>query len=590
MPGDDAKNAYCNPYWFIKNDDGDLYRIINSDSDTGDTGVISYECEHVIGTLIDDIVFGQHNIGGVGIYTEDVINYVLGFQETTNWQLDVCDFDFEYEYGWSGENLLQALFSIPALFTDAFKWEFDTSVYPWKISLKLVDESSVPSFYINANKNLLSESIQSNFGDICTKLYCLGYGEGINQLTISDVNDGLPYILAEQSVIDEYGIISKQFVDRKFEDAESLLQRGQRILEELNNPTISNEFDLVDLYPYTNDEMDKANVGDIARLTKDDTQTFITEVAYNHDVVGDMKLTLKTRILDVASTIADVADRQRIEQTYSQGATQLYAQSIQTNATPTQALRFNFYIPEEMRIINSVKAKIQLEPFRSYSQATEGGGASTNTSSSGGASTSTSSSGGGGTSTSSNGGGSTQTSGSSSRNTTATDGYDAKTGYTDLGFSTQTTFFEDGHQHNYYKTNEYHRHDIPDFIHSHNMAHTHTVDIPNHNHSVSIPSHTHSVSIGSHTHNVSIPDHTHNIEQDIYETGNPTGADIYINGDYKETMGTDNEINITGYLTENGAIPRGQWHTVEILPNDLSYITVDMFTQGFIQSRGVNKV
>jgi len=594
LPDDDDKVQYCNAYWFVRYDGGDLYRITSSDIATGDTGSIVYECEHVIGTLIDDIMFGQHVVGNTGTFTTDVINYVLNNQTVANWQLDVCDFTNEYEYGWSGENLLQALFSIPALFSVAYKWEFDTDVYPWEMSLKLINEASTPSFYIRAQKNLLSKSTTSNFGDICTKLYVLGYGEGVNQLTIADANGGDAFLLAPQAVIDEYGTITKQFVDRKFEDAESLLQRGQTILDELVNPTISNEFDLVDLYPYTGDEIDKASLGDIARLTIDDTQTFITQIVYNHDVVGDMKLTLKTRVLDVASTIADIADRQRIEQVYSQGATQLYAQSIQSNATSTKPLRLNFYIPDEMRIINSVKAKIQLEPFRTYSQATEGGGGSTSTSGGGGSSTNTSSSGGGGTNTSSSGGSSTPTSSASSKSTTVINGGDLKTGYTTLApTSLKDSGITDGHYHEYYayyQSNTRHKHDAPDFVHSHGMQHTHDVSIASHTHSVSSSSHTHSVSVPSHTHGVTLPDHTHMIEQGIFEFGSPSSGGIYINGVLKATMGTDVEIDITDFLVSGGEIPRGQWHTVEILPNDLSYITVDMFTQGFIQSRGVNTV
>jgi phage minor structural protein len=33
--------------------------------------------------------------------------------------------------------------------------------------------------------------------EIITRLYPLGYGEGVNQLTISSVNNGVPYIDAD---------------------------------------------------------------------------------------------------------------------------------------------------------------------------------------------------------------------------------------------------------------------------------------------------------------------------------------------------------------------------------------------------------
>ena len=33
-------------------------------------------------------------------------------------------------------------------------------------------------------------------------------------------------------------------------------------------------------------------------------------------------------------------------------------------------------------------------------------------------------------------------------------------------------------------------------------------------------------------------------------------------------------------------IPRGTWHSVEIRPDDLAYVSMDMYVQGFVQSRG----
>ena len=135
--------------------------------------------------------------------------------------------------------------------------------------------------------------------------------------------------------------------------------------------------------------------------------------------------------------------------------------------------------------------------------------------------------------------------------------------------------------------------------HTHEMDHTHEVQIESHTHSVSIGSHSHSVSIGSHTHSVtinahnhsvSIPAHTHDITQGIFEFGSPSAAILYINGVRKAGIGKDAELDITQYLVENGTIPRGRWHKIELIPDDLAYITIDITVQGFVQSRGDNTV
>ena len=647
MPGDDPKTSFCKHFHYVQLDGGQLYRILTPRKSKNDVTIRIYDCEHVIATLTDDVLFGQHTVGNVGVYTRDVINYVLSKQTVQRWVLDECDFNRQVEYAWEKEKLLAALFSIPNRFTDPYIWTFNTSVFPWRVSLKAINPAGTPGFYIRAGKNLLSSEEEQGGTEICTRLYCLGYGEGVNQLTIADANNGDPYLLAPQAKINEYGLITRIFVDRRFEDAQSLKERGQAILAELQEPKITRTFEVADLYKLTNDDLDHAELGRIARLTEDNTQTYITGITRNHDVPGDMTLTLSTKAVDVASSIADLADRQRIEQVYSQGATQIYAQSVQANATESVKAKLNFYIPAEMRIVNGVKVKINLSPFRSYSRATSGGGSSSITSSSGGGTTVTSSSGvgttvtsaggGGGTATSASGGGGTATS-TAGGGTTVTSGANGAsqqyTGYSAAGGVSATTSYAgrtsgspyyaqyDSHAHTYIRppydatggSYNYgwhrhwhainaHSHSITISSHSHSVSlpsHTHSVSLPSHTHSVSLPSHTHSVTIAAHTHSITIsnhthtitiPDHTHNIEQGIFTFGNPTSAGLYINGVYKAAVEADTEMDITQYLLNNqGKINRGAWHSIEVLPNDKAYITIDMVVQGFIQSRGGNTV
>ena len=647
MPGDDPKTAFCKHFHYVQLDGGQLYRILTPRKSKADVTVKIYDCEHVVATLTDDVLFGQHVVGNTGVYTADVIRYVLSKQTVQRWVLDECDFNRQFEYAWENENLLAALFSIPNRFTDPYIWKFDTSVFPWRLSLKKINPAGTPQFYIRAGKNLLSMEEEQGGTDICTRLYCLGYGEGVNQLTIADANGGVPYLLAPQSKINEYGLITRIFVDRRFEDAQSLKERGQAILAELQEPKITRSFEVADLYKLTSDNLDRAELGRITRLTEDNTDTYITGITRNHDIPGNMSLTLSTKAVDVASTIADLADRQRIEQVYSQGATQIYAQSVQANATETVKARLNFYIPAEMRIVNGVKVKINLSPFRSYSRATAGGGSTSITASSGGGTTVTSSSGGGSTVTSAGGGGGTATSASggggtvtstSGGGTTATSGASGSsqqyTGYSAAGGvsantgsngrTSGTPLYDrfDSHSHTYIRppydatggsynygwhrhwhainahthsvTISGHSHNVTISSHSHSVSlpsHTHSVSLPSHTHSVTISAHTHSITISDHTHSITIPDHTHNIEQGIFTFGNPTSAGLYINGVYKAAVEADTEMDITRYLLNNqGKINRGAWHSIEVLPNDKAYITIDMVVQGFIQSRGGNTV
>jgi len=631
LPGNDAKNSYCKPFHYVRNDGGQLYRIVSPTATQEETAAVKYQCEHVIATLIDDVIFGQCVVGNLGTYTADVINYILSKQHVRNWVLDVCDFDRQFEYAFENENLLTALFSVPNMLPEPYMWTYDTSVYPWRLSLRKIDTEQAPQFYIRAEKNLLSYTEERAAQEVCTKLYCLGYGEGVNQLTISEVNNGLPYLLAPQEKINEYGLITRILVDRRFEDAASLKAYGQKCLDELQEPTAAKTFSVADLYELTNDDLDKAAVGKIAKFAGDGTKTYITAITRNYDNVGDMTITLATKACDVASTIADLADRQRIEQVYSQGATQIYAQSVQANATADVAAKLNFYIPSEMRIVNAVKVKISLSAFRSYSKSTSGGGKTTATSSAGGSTTVTSTSGGSTTVTSSNGGSTSVTSSSgggasvtssSGGGTTVTSGDGGSKSLSAIGGkyegasttypkgTSYTDYASGSGSHRHYFGLHYHQFSIPNHTHvisipshthsvtignhSHTVSignHSHTVSIGNHSHTITIPNHTHSVTIGEHKHTVEIPNHTHSIEQGIFTFGSPSAAALYVNGEYKCEVEPNTEMDITDYLTgSSGKISRGAWQSIEVKPNTLAYVTIDMMIQGFIQSRGDNTV
>lgn len=652
MPADDPKCDYCRAFNYVRSDQGILYRILSpSVQNNGRTTVNQYEAEHAIATLVDDVMFQAHVIGGIGIPTREVIEYILGFQTVKHWQLGECDFELNYEYGFESENLYNALMSVANLFVDKYAWTYDFSATPWTVSLKKLDAEH-PQFYIRAGKNMLGKDADADCGDVCTRLYLLGYGEGDNQLTISDINGGLPYLQAPQQYIDAYGLISKVYVDRSFEDAESLKARGEALLEAMREPAWSKSYSVAELYEITGQRYDTARPGDLVRLCDDNTTAYVIKVSWAYDTPGDMTIELSTKAQDVAETIADLADRQRIEQVYSQGATQIYAQSIQANADSTTPCNLSFYIPDRMRIINKVEAKIKIESFRSYSKVTSGGGGSASTSGAGGQSTQTSSAGGATTVVSEEKAVTADFSGHTGwpENTTGdmtyTGAASGDTGYSQPGCTTagshthtvnsHTHYFSgsdtvpNGHTHrvtcgepgtqatttgvsansshtvsisgttgnaapttsengSHYHTITNHKHSLGEHTHYmshyHDYGHKHTITIPGL--SIKIPSHTHSVSVPSHTHSVSIPSHTHQIEQGIFRFGSPSGGKVLINGQEKTDIERNATLDLTEYmLNDSGKIPRNSWITLGVRPNDLAYITIDVFVQGFIQSRG----
>ena len=407
LPYNDAKNEYCQPFNYVRYNGGELYRIMPVDAEIAETGLLTYQCEHVLATLIDNVLFGYHVVGNRGTYTADCIRYVLNRQRVQNWVLYECDFAWQFEYGWTQETLLSALFSIATPLAD-YMWVTDTSVYPWRLSLKSIGLGQKPQLYVRSGWNMLSYGSGSDPQQICTRLYPLGYGEGVNQLTIKSVNNGLEYIQSPQEYIDKYGLIERIWIDRRYEDPASLLSAAQVMLNELQDPLQQFEISFAEL-----DESDYnvAQIGKRVRILQTElgtqVDTYVTELTYKYDDVPSSKIIVANKSTDIASSVADMADRQRIEQAYAQGATQLYSQSLQANCDSQNGAVMDFYLPEDMRIVNKIVAKVRVGSFRAYSKATKAAESKVVSSTTASQKTYSSTSGGGSTSTTSSGGGQT---------------------------------------------------------------------------------------------------------------------------------------------------------------------------------------
>lgn len=597
LPYNDAKNKYCNPFYFVRLDNGPYYRLMVNNLERNEKGLRTYRCEHAIATLIDKTLFGHHVVGGKGYYTSKVIQYLLDRQLVRHWTLGSCEFNRQFEYGWEQESLLSALFSIPKCFSEDYIWDFDFSAYPWKVSLKQLNKTGKPDVYVRNNRNLQSLNIVSDPTALCTRLYPLGYGEGVNQLNIAGVNNGAKYIQSPREYTDKYGIIEKVWIDRRYEDASSLLAAAQAMLLELQEPAMQNTVKFNELGISS---FEQVKIGGIVQIidteTETDIKTYITNIRRKYDDVLQSEITVANKATDIASSIADLADRQRIEQAYAQGATNLYSQSLQGNADSKSGLKINFFIPSEMRIVNKVQAKITIDSFRAYSKSTEdGGGFHTTTEAGGGFHTTTEAGGGfyGTTETGVTAGWTTTQEWTSGWSDDApiniypdgglNHGIPNGTGLVtdvdvdaDGNVSMSKVWFAAGADHDHFAAIRNHKHIVVD---------------EGHDHEVEIEDHSHDVEIEDHSHDVEIEDHEHEITPGIYMFGNPSAFTLFVNGVQKAVIqDTGDDIELTEYLVEDGSIPRGVWHEIEIRPNDLAYISIDMFIQGFVQSRGDNTV
>lgn len=590
MPADDKKNQYCEPLNYVEIFDGDeridLFRIIGEDLERGDGATRFYNCEHVLATLLNDVLFQYHQCGGTGIRTAAVLNYILARQTTKNWVLGSCDFTRQFEYNWENSTLLSALFAVPECFDTDYLWEWDTTGYPWTLSLVAPSEKLKSEIRYAKNMTNIKKTLDAT--GLANRIYALGYGEGVNQLTIAGVNGGLPYVEDALS-IEKYGLCSTILVDTRYEVAENLKAYAKQILRESAEPYVSYEIGAIDLHRLTKDAFSRFRPGEIVRVIDDEDKinlrTRIVSVTKD-DAQGDpgaVTVTLANKSQDIAGSISDLQSRALIGETYAQGSTNQQIYNFTDNADTTHPATLKLYISESVVRINKMLLNIQFEPFRAFERAVKGGGGQT-TSSGGGQTTSS----GGGSTTSSGGGATTSAGGGQTSGGTALE-------------SSNILPSETNGQ-------AVHNHGLPrnaalaivdgslkivgsaNFVwsgaHVH-PAHTHTISAHTH----TIKAHTHNVSAHTHTvqaHTHTISDHTHEIQFGIYEGSRASRAVIKVDGRTIPTPASYDNIDIVAYLSKDGSgkIKRNAWHTVEILPDTMSRIVGAVFSQTFCNSRG----
>lgn len=349
-------------------------------------GVRTYSLEHVMATLLDDVLFGYHEIGGTGVTTEDVIRYILARQTVTRWQLGLCYYTDQFQYHFENVSLLSALLSLGETIAGEYTWTFDTSTTPWTVSLTPADDEA--GCGIHYGRNLVEIEKTMDASALVTRLYPLGYGEGVNQLTIVDANGGLPYIDADTASV--WGIKCSVWTDTRIEDPATLLARARQVLDGYKNPYITYTASAVDLSRLTGYSWDEYMPGKLVRV--EDAEHGITFDARiveitKSDMAGDpgaIEITIANAPRDAADSINTLADRVGIGELYSQGATNLFAVPFADNADATHPAKMRVYLPSGLVRINKMLLSWQIAAFRSYVKGTESGGSTTSTSSSGG--------------------------------------------------------------------------------------------------------------------------------------------------------------------------------------------------------------
>lgn len=558
---------------------------------------------------MDSVLFGYHE--RINLTTRENIEYLLSKQRIKHWKLGQCDFVKYFQYSWENEDtILGPIYSIAKPFDEKFQWTWDDTSYPW--TLNLVKYSDEITGELRYRKNMKGIKRKVEAKDVMTRIYPLGYGEGVNQLNIKSVNNGLPYIDAPDFVRELQDGFDYIWVDRRFEDPKTLYASAKAMLLKACMPKVTYEIDAIDyelIDPY---KIEKYETGKLVRLYDEDFNISVDLRVMDRskdDVTGnplDVKLVLENKVTDIGTIQADIEKRQKVNEVYSQGTTNIDSQPFQDNCDPDHPAIIRFQIPNDVKNVNQLILTFETLRFRAYERAIKGGGAVVASTSAGGANVSSTSSGGGTVGSTSSGGSSVQASSSGGGTVKASSsGGDhvhkmfhgggivpaepstigLYTAFSDPGRNTSASFYAKGTGSSFYTygSSGNHTHDISI------PNHTHSINIPNHTHSISIPNYTHDISIPNHTHDITLPDHTHEIEFGIFELyETPSKVTIEVDGNklpFDSIRGQD--INLIPYLAKDdeGKLQRGRYVEIKITPNSLARINATVTGRLFIQSR-----
>ena len=569
LPADDQKNTECLAFRYVEIfDDGErveLFRILPSKlAKTADGKIKTYQCEHVLSTLLDDIMFQYNQTTGL---TPTVnIDTILGYQSTARWQVGTVDFSGVYDYKWENENLLSALFSLPKAYTGEYQWTWDTASYPW--TLNLIEPSVTPTARIMSKKNLIDISEDDDPSYIITRLYPLGYGEGVNQLTIASVNSNVPYI--DASTIGTYGIISAPFIDKTEENPATLKAKAEAYLETIKIPRKVYNVNGADIYSMSGDLLDRFREPGIMVAVYDDDISYFTARIVSvskSDLTGnpgDITVQISNKVLDSADTTTSLQNRQHINDVYAQGATNLDSHDFADNCDTDNPAVIRFFIPEEMVRINKMMLRYDVSAFRGY---TKGAAAS---------------------------------------------GSHAHLMFKDIGGGVWEGD-PPANWRSFMSAEGSHNHGLTDHAHGNAANTAQGSNYPDHEHSFNYPLYTMQArksDVDEDWWNVGLAVPTSGgsaVPEDIWTWGTaddhehetifgifispqtPTMVTVAVDGNVIAGLGlSETDVDIIPYLAKdtNGKVTRGTWHEIAITPDAIGRVVANVVIQMFVQSRG----
>ena len=285
--------------------EGIVWRTRSADM-TFNTDTRQLTLEHIISTLQDAVLFGEHtyeDIAGAGASTcsaRAAAQYILARQSL--WTLGDFDFDdIAWPYKFNGDTLFSALQTVTNSCPDAC-WEYDLSRIPFRVHIRRIPDDTTCEMRAGRNLKTLKRVIDRS------GMYTRFYPIGKDDLHISG-----DYISKNENV---YGMVAKVETFSGAETESSLRSWAWERLKRHCHPKVTVTISGLELSEETGESLDRLTLNRKCRVPLPEFGTTITERITRIRVTDKIRkkeevtVTLGNELPDLASIVSDVEKEQ----------------------------------------------------------------------------------------------------------------------------------------------------------------------------------------------------------------------------------------------------------------------------------------
>lgn len=233
-----------------------VLRVTSVKRNTAQGGGVSLAAEHAFGILKDSVTGAKINEEQAAMSAGDALRALFAAQKEPIWTLDRCDFTEALPWSFPNASIYNNLQTLTESLEEP-QWEFDMSALPFKASL--VKRPTSPSCEMRLSRNISTISITVDRTGMYTRLYPVG----MNELGISAVNGGVPYIERNTS---QYGVIEETVTNSAIDNDAALLAWAGAQLARNCVPAVSISITGREISKRTGVPMDRLVVGTVCRV------------------------------------------------------------------------------------------------------------------------------------------------------------------------------------------------------------------------------------------------------------------------------------------------------------------------------------